>query len=500
MVLVTSPPSPDDALVGPRLIKIATARAPPVDDLLLAEQDALQLMQALHHEYMEEQFQVEIQQLKLKAGDNEVKFIMALGPLAARAQAPVFSRFGMPAGQKSVLIMKTAVKRIAQHSKVVKDLAGDLRELLSLPREEQDVQAELLKAQEQYKQMVVSISKAPLDVRGPFAEAMDLPYKATPEAIATAVPKINSKAKALADHHLAKGVSEVVGEGKMLGADMATLSKEELRKVLTDMFDRYLRKMLSRVVTPVSSFTQDPEKWRCAWADNLIEEQHVRQLWGECDATYCTGTDSWQSLGIGVTVIDNVMDAGLLQRARAELDELELQSQLTASKDPCNVGARSVWLHFETNEERGKIPSALQEICDLLAGLPAALMGTAAKAESPAISAPSLRLHPHVMAATYKHGAEYHVHKDSYDGTDNQRMVSVLLYLNSDWAPGDQGELRVYSTVSQQNGRKECDQTRFFDIAPHNGRIVMFRSREVWHAVREPREQRWALTLWVMAD
>ena len=41
---------------------------------------------------------------------------------------------------------------------------------------------------------------------------------------------------------------------------------------------------------------------------------------------------------------------------------------------------------------------------------------------------------------------------------------------------------------------------RFVDIAPLSGRIVMFRSRDVWHAVREPREQRWAMTLWVMAD
>lgn len=44
------------------------------------------------------------------------------------------------------------------------------------------------------------------------------------------------------------------------------------------------------------------------------------------------------------------------------------------------------------------------------------------------------------------------------------------------------------------------DHEIFTDVAPLSGRLVFFRSREVWHAVREPRQQRWALTLWVMAE
>ncbi|CAK0872414.1 unnamed protein product [Prorocentrum cordatum] len=143
-----------------------------------------------------------------------------------------------------------------------------------------------------------------------------------------------------------------------------------------------------------------------------------------------------------------------------------------------------------------------RKVCLRLAGLPSALLAAAAACgssgdEGGPVEAPRLRLHPHVMAATYRRGAEYHCHKDSYHGKDNLRMLTILLYLNRDWRPGDDGELRLFA---QRPGEDAADESRFVDVAPRCGRLVMFRSREVWHAVREPREERWALTLWVMAE
>merc|ERR1712008_153022 len=145
----------------------------------------------------------------------------------------------------------------------------------------------------------------------------------------------------------------------------------------------------------------------------------------------------------------------------------------------------------------GRLPSALRELCNCLAGLPAALEQV--QQLEPSLVAPALRVHPHVMAATYRKGAEYHCHKDSYDGQYNQRMLTVLLYLNPDWQPGDGGELRIFGT-SQEDGKRTLKKGSYVDIAPQCGRLVMFRSRDVWHAVCEPREQRWALTLWVMGE
>jgi len=154
---------------------------------------------------------------------------------------------------------------------------------------------------------------------------------------------------------------------------------------------------------------------------------------------------------------------------------------------------------IETEEEKAQLSPALREICLLLAGLPFALNSRAAVMDG--VAAPNLRVHPHVMAATYKKGAEYHCHKDSYGGTDNHRIVSALLYLNHEWSPGDGGELRVFAHQEGTSGQSsKADEARYVDIAPLAGRLVIFRSREVWHAVREPRMQRWAPTLWVMAE
>ena len=153
------------------------------------------------------------------------------------------------------------------------------------------------------------------------------------------------------------------------------------------------------------------------------------ELWGPCMARQVPEKE-WLGLGVGVTVLDDTMDASVVARARAELAALEEAGQVTPSKDPCNVGARSVWLHLESPEEVAQTPPALRVLCEQLLGLPDALL-SAAGACSPneAVSAPRLRVHPHIMAATYRHGAEYHCHKDSYSGTDNQRMVTVLLHL-----------------------------------------------------------------------
>jgi Rps23 Pro-64 3,4-dihydroxylase Tpa1-like proline 4-hydroxylase len=39
------------------------------------------------------------------------------------------------------------------------------------------------------------------------------------------------------------------------------------------------------------------------------------------------------------------------------------------------------------------------------------------------------------------------------------------------------------------------------DIAPLLGRLVIFRSREVWHGIQpSATARRWAVTLWVLAE
>ena len=68
-----------------------------------------------------------------------MKFLSQLGPLAAKVQEPVFQRFGLPSGQRGVLLMKMGVRLLSIVAPELKELTGDLRELLCLPREEEDI-------------------------------------------------------------------------------------------------------------------------------------------------------------------------------------------------------------------------------------------------------------------------------------------------------------------------------------------------------------------------
>ena len=72
--------------------------------------------------------------------------------------------------------------------------------------------------------------------------------------------------------------------------------------------------------------------------------------------------------------------------------------------------------------------------------------------------------------ATYPSGSFYTRHFDQFRETNN-RIFSVILYLNQDWKPDDGGELRVY----EDGG--------YYDIEPKMGRLVCFRSDLVEHEV-----------------
>jgi len=494
----------DEASVGSRMSQAVRSdlKGHAIENRAALETEVFAFLSALRDAYAVPSFQAEVRQLTREAAGNDVKHIMSLGPAAARVQGPVFERFGLPPGQRGIMLMKMAVKMLSEGCPALKDLAGDMRVLLGLPREEQEpvnISQLVGSAAASFKDLADKIARAPLDARGPLAQALELPYSASPEEIAREVPKIRQRATEIAERSLKKPRSEIIGEGKILAPEHLHATEAELRVKLTEAFDRYIQKMLMRVTTTVESFTKPPSEFRCDWADSVMCERHARELLGPQPVEDVPAGAKWLDLGVGVTVADGTLDLDLALRVRKELDECEAAGKVNPSKDPCNIGARSVWLHFETEEERQQLRPALREICAKLAGLPAALAERAAACRCGEETARRLRIHPHVMAATYRHGAEYHVHKDSYNGSDNTRMLTVLLYLNHEWQPGDDGELRVYGFAPDAKG-EQADMDRFVDIEPLCGRLVIFRSREVWHAVRMPKDQRWALTLWVMAD
>lgn len=81
-------------------------------------------------------------------------------------------------------------------------------------------------------------------------------------------------------------------------------------------------------------------------------------------------------------------------------------------------------------------------------------------------------------------GAGYERHLDSTGGKQRRRLTAIL-YLNPDWVPSDGGQLQIFL---------EDGSTR--TIAPKGGRLVVFLSDVLEHAVLPSHATRYAATAW----
>lgn len=376
---------------------------------------------------------------------------------------------------------------------------------------------------------------SPPGLASALAEVLGLPADAPPQAIAMALSPVPELAlarcaEARAEEIVAGDLTVAVGPGKLLDASWVLAGKTDLKATLTEVYVRYLKEILeiAKVSIVFSEITVPVSSWRRPLADTAIAEHHARELWGSVNSAD-QEQSPWASLGVGFTMLDDFLSPDLCLRARAELEALSSQGALTDfSQSTCNPGSRHLWLRFASEQERRELWStapALLELGDSLAGLPGAMEEACAKA---GIDAPKLRLQPSIMAATYGPGSYYVSHKDMYSGGsagfENTRLLTLICYLNPGWQPGDGGELRLFASQnsapssmpgpgrripdllgisadhSESTAATSHDADRFVDIAPVPGRVVMFRSKDVWHGIQEPTYARWAVTIWLLAD
>lgn len=88
--------------------------------------------------------------------------------------------------------------------------------------------------------------------------------------------------------------------------------------------------------------------------------------------------------------------------------------------------------------------------------------------------------------AHYPPGGHYDKHVDQF-AERNNRMISVVIYLNEGWQKGDGGELEVF----RNDGPSVV-------LEPLAKRCVMFKSADVPHAVLEASKSRYSLTGWLL--
>ena len=89
--------------------------------------------------------------------------------------------------------------------------------------------------------------------------------------------------------------------------------------------------------------------------------------------------------------------------------------------------------------------------------------------------------------AIYPPGAGYQKHLDQFVGKV-ERKISSILYLNEDWKDQDGGQLRMYLDKN--------DTTRFVDINPQAGTLVVFLSSDFLHEVLPAKRERISITGW----
>jgi SM-20-related protein len=90
--------------------------------------------------------------------------------------------------------------------------------------------------------------------------------------------------------------------------------------------------------------------------------------------------------------------------------------------------------------------------------------------------------------AIYPEGAFYKAHLDRHAGTQD-RVVTVILYLNPDWQPGDGGELKLWTESGEKSGNFQL-------IEPRLGTLVCFMAGEFWHEVLPANKTRMSITGW----
>lgn len=88
--------------------------------------------------------------------------------------------------------------------------------------------------------------------------------------------------------------------------------------------------------------------------------------------------------------------------------------------------------------------------------------------------------------ALYPPETRYEKHVDQFQGKDN-RQLSVLIYLNENWKPGDGGELKIY----KEGGEEVL-------VEPLAKRLLIFRSDTVPHEVMLTHTNRKSLTGWLL--
>lgn len=461
-----APPPPHATEVD----RVAVARPAPPSPISAEDRETLDLLTALRDAYSPEDVQARILALESTeeaAGDMH---LAQLARVTEPLQRPIFKRFGYPTGIPGVLRLKASVRDAVVKRKCgpVARLARQCTRLLRLTPVGEGHEKEGPSAR--VRQQVETLAKA--------------------QALEHAKGILNRSGGVegfLRQMEVEKEDLNFVSEAR--AQEDPTLRDAMLLRGLAEMQEKRLRNTLLRQVTNrPEDLGVDPATQQGTWATKVVEERLVREI-----------------VEKGYATIDGILDPSLLAAAEAEMRSLHSGSDqgLMLSGDPCNGGAKATFLRFASVEEKAHLRVVLPALMELSLRLCQVPFELARKDETKLLS--GLRVPMAVMVSAYEAGIRYRRHLDSYGGSDNHRMITVLLYLNTGplWEAEDSplgGKLRVYPPLKDGRPAEEDGVVEPVELAPKAGRMVILLSRTVYHEVLPATcDERYAMTLWVNA-
>ena len=204
----------------------------------------------------------------------------------------------------------------------------------------------------------------------------------------------------------------------------------------------------------------------------------------------------------GVCVVDDCVDVELVRAARAEL----LGQSFVASRQPKRIRSDTVrWIDEEEGAGGGGGAGVLASVVRVLKGVGShfeCVLGHAVDAPSKCMAA----MYSPPEDADEPSGYEPHLdHRPPDDDDDywcwkasrsqSGRVLTCILYLNDDWSEErDGGHLRLFLNCSNKDDVGTATEVR--DVAPIGGRLVVFRARDVPHAVLPVSRARLAMSCW----
>ena len=193
----------------------------------------------------------------------------------------------------------------------------------------------------------------------------------------------------------------------------------------------------------------------------------------------------------GYAICENFLPVQIIQALADKAEKRYIDGEMLVAKTGKNANAQHSAIRNDSIYwlDEGSLNSSTQSYFAKIEALKVALN------QSLFMNLHDLETH----LAVYPIGGVYLKHLDQFKQINNGtaqipaqvRQLSSVLYLNDNWQEDEGGELRLHLNEAASNNA-----SKYIDILPIAGRLVLFLSADFWHEVLPATRNRISLTGW----